>query len=165
MGRFWLAVKAFFRILRDKAFAAGVEDLLTGGKRKAAPETLPREAAQLLGILQRDGRLIDFLMESIDGYPDAQVGAMAKQIQKGCRKVLDDYITIEPVRTEEESSTVMVEKDFDPCAQRLIGNVVGDPPFTGLLRHHGWKAVSIRLPKPPAEGDPSIVAPAEIEIP
>lgn len=164
--RIILAIRIFFRTLFDKAIAAKVEELLNPSKKAAKKEDtrLPAEAAQLLTLFQRDGRLVDFLMESVDGFPDAQVGAIAKQLHRDCRKVLQDYITIEPVRAEEENARATVEAGFDPSAVRLTGQVVGDPPFTGHLRHHGWKAVAIKLPKLPHGADPAVIAPAEIEI-
>src|SRR5207253_6846543 len=35
-------------------------------------------AVQLLAILQREGRLLDFLQEDVDGYADAQIGAAVR---------------------------------------------------------------------------------------
>jgi hypothetical protein len=40
------------------------------------PEVKPEDGAlQLLGILQRDARILDFFMEDISPYSDEQVGA------------------------------------------------------------------------------------------
>ena len=67
----------------------------------------------MLGILQRDGRLLDFLSEDISGFSDADVGAAARLVHDGCKKVVSDYLELAPVRSEEEGDTVTVEAGFD----------------------------------------------------
>ena len=79
----------------------------------------------MLAVLQRDGRLVDFLEEEIDGYSDAQIGAAVRDIHRGCRKSLHDYLTIAPVIEAAEEERVTVPADFDPAAIRLVGNVNG----------------------------------------
>ena len=66
-------------------------------------------------------------------------------------------------QSEPEGSSVMLPPGFDPHAVRLSGNVMGSPPFSGVLRHHGWKAIEVRMPA--ASGDPTVIAPAEVELP
>lgn len=122
-------------------------------------------AVQLLAILQREGRLLDFLQEDVDGYSDAQIGAAVRDIHRGCKKALAEHMPMEPVLREAENAQVRVDPGFDPSRIRLVGNVVGEPPFTGALRHHGWRIAKVTLP-PPARGtDPTVVAPAEVELP
>jgi hypothetical protein len=121
-------------------------------------------AVSLLALLQREGRLVDFLREDISAYPDAQVGAAVRAIHASCRKVLDEHLALEPVRSEDEGARVLVERDFDASAIRLTGNVSGKPPFRGILRHRGWRTRRVELPADPLGQDPSIVAPAEVEI-
>ncbi len=121
-------------------------------------------AVALLALLQREGRLVDFLREDIAAYPDAQVGAAVRAIHASCRKVLDEHLALEPVRSEDEGARVLVERDFDASAIRLTGNVSGKPPFRGILRHRGWRTRRVELPADPLGQDPSIVAPAEVEI-
>ena len=121
-------------------------------------------AVSLLALLQREGRLVDFLREDIAAYPDAQVGAAVRAIHASCRKVLDEHLALEPVRSEDEGARVLVERDFDASAIRLTGNVSGKPPFRGILRHRGWRTRRVELPADPLGQDPSIVAPAEVEI-
>jgi hypothetical protein len=121
-------------------------------------------AVSLLALLQREGRLVDFLREDISAYPDAQVGAAVRAIHASCRKVLDEHLALEPVRSEEEGARVLVDREFDASAIRLTGNVSGKPPFRGVLRHRGWRTRRIELPADPLGQDPSIVAPAEVEI-
>ncbi len=122
-----------------------------------------RLALQLLALLQREGRLIDFCEEDLAGFPDAQIGAAARTVHEGCRKALRGAFTFASVRPEGEGDTVTVPQGFDPQTIRLTGNVTGSPPFTGVLRHHGWKVASVRMPA--ASGDPTVIAPAEVELP
>ncbi len=132
--------------------------------RAAKPEQPPEAAAvQLLAILQREGRLIDFLQEDIKAYDDAQIGAAVRAVHEGCRKVLAEHVTLAPVMDEAEGSTVTVEEGFDARAIRLAGHVEGDPPFTGALRHRGWRVAEIDLPELMQKKD-RIVAAAEVEV-
>jgi len=121
-------------------------------------------AVQLLAILQREGRLLDFLQEEVDGYSDAQIGAAVRDIHRGCKKALAEHMPLEPVLREKENAQVRVDVGFDPSRIRLVGNVVGEPPFTGALRHHGWRIAKVTLPTAPRGTDPSVVAPAEVEL-
>ena len=118
---------------------------------------------QVIALLQRDGRLLDFLEESLEGFTDAEIGAAARTVHEGCKKALDLYLTLEPVYREAEGASITVLAGFDPAAVRLTGNVVGAPPFKGSLRHHGWRAARAAFPPPPAH-DPTILAPAEVEL-
>jgi hypothetical protein len=158
LNRFWLSLQAFWRTLTDPGFAARVEPLFRPSS--TGPDL------RVLAVLQRDGRLIDFLEEDIDPYTDAQIGAAVRDIHRGCRKALHEYLTIEPVMNAAEEERVTVGSDFDPAAVRLIGNVDGSPPFQGVLKHHGWRARAVQLPALPAsKDDTSVLSPAEVEIP
>jgi hypothetical protein len=119
---------------------------------------------RLLALLQEEGRLVDFLSESVVAYSDAQIGAATRDIHAGCAKALRAAIDLAPVIDGEEDSEVTIEEGFDPAAIRLTGNVSGPPPFRGVLRHAGWRVAAVRLPER-AGVDPVIVAPAEVEIP
>jgi hypothetical protein len=153
-----LALRAFWLTLTDHAFAARVEPLFQA--EPTGPDL------RVLAVLQRDGRLIDFLQEDIDAYSDSQIGAAVRDIHRGCRKSLRDYLTIEPVLNAAEEAQVTVAPDYDPAAIRLIGNVNGSPPFQGVLKHHGWRVKEAHLPTLPAtRGDTSVLSPAEVEIP
>lgn len=128
------------------------------------PRSDPRPALQLLAVLQREGRLVDFIEEDLTGFPDAAVGAAARTVHAGCKRALEELFGLEPVLREPEGAQVTVERGFDPAAVRLTGNVVGEPPFRGALRHHGWRAREVKLP-PVADGkDASVLAPAEVEL-
>jgi hypothetical protein len=137
-------------------------------KKEAAPARPAadgtRGAVQLLAILQREGRLLDFLQEEIDAYSDAQIGAAVRDIHRGCKKALSEHAPLEPVLAGQENASVRVDAGFDPSRIRLVGNVVGEPPFTGTLRHHGWRTAKVVLPELTAQTDPTVVAPAEVEL-
>lgn len=133
--------------------------------REAPAGTSADTAVHLLALLQREGRLVDFLREDIGAYDDTQVGAAVRTIHASCRKVLTEHLNIEPVLDGTEGDRVAVPEDFDPSAVRLTGNVSGVAPFRGELRHAGWKAVSVTLPEQPIGQNPQIIAPAEVEIP
>ena len=122
----------------------------------------PAPALRLLARLQQEGRLIDFLEEDVAPYSDAQVGAAARTVHAGCRKVLKECVRIERVLSAEDGSEVDVEAGFDPAQIRLTGNVHGEPPFHGVLQHGGYRVAELTIPEVPAE--PTILAPAEVEI-
>ena len=127
--------------------------------------TAPHEAAlQLLGLLQRDARFIDFIEEDVKAYSDADIGAAARVVHEGCRKVLREHFSIQPLRTENEGSRITLPAGFDAAAARVTGNVVGKAPFTGTLSHRGWRATDTRLPKLAAGHDAAILAQAEVEL-
>jgi hypothetical protein len=141
--------------------------------RTAEPLVLPRtegaesvdRAVQMLALLQRDGRLVDFLAEDVATYPDTQLGAAVRSVHESCRQVLERYLKLEPVIASEEDQPVTVAAGFDPASIKLIGNVTGKPPLRGLLRHRGWRATQVNLPSLPEGTGRSVVAPAEVEIP
>jgi len=133
--------------------------------KKADPGAAQRDGAlALLALLQRDGRLIDFLREPLEGFSDADIGAAARDVHRGCKKVLDQVFTLEPVMPGEDDAKVTVPKGFDPAEVRIIGEAKGEPPFTGALRHHGWRAERAQLPSLADGLDRTIVAPAEVEV-
>jgi hypothetical protein len=121
-------------------------------------------ALRLLALLQQEGRLVDFLEEDIAAYGDAQVGAAVRDIHARCRAALRERMKIERIYAEEDGETVEIPPGFDPALVRLTGNVHGEPPFRGTLQHAGWRAKEVNLPVSEAI-DPSILAPAEVEIP
>ena len=106
----------------------------------------------------------DFLQEDIALYSDAQIGAAVRTVHSGCKKVLEEIFEIESIQKQDEGSSVTIEKDFDPSVVKLSGHVVGDPPFTGVLKHHGWRAEKSNFPEIPKGKDPTVIAPAEVEI-
>lgn len=132
-------------------------------KELVVPE-FDSKAAQTLALLQKKGRLIDFLQEDIGAYKDDQIGHAVRAIHSGCREAIAEYIKIEPVRPEAEGAEVTVETGFDPSSIRLTGNVAGQPPFRGVLRHSGWRVVKTSMPEISEGQDTGVVEPAEVEI-
>ena len=135
-----------------------------------APVAEPRppdydRAIQMLALLQREGRLIDFFAEDVTPYPDAQLGAAVRSVHQSCRQALEHYVKLEPIISSEEDRPVTVQAGFDPAAINVIGNVTGKPPLRGLLRHRGWRATQVNLPSLPEGEGRTVVAPAEVEIP
>ena len=132
---------------------------------KVPPPPSEASAIQILSILQRKGRLIDFLQEDLSAYQDAQIGAAVRQIHQDTKVALAEYVTLEPIYQEAEGSTITVAPGFDANAVRLTGNITGDPPFKGALRHRGWRVAQVDLPKQtPAQQKERIVAAAEVEV-
>ncbi|MDQ3249283.1 MAG: DUF2760 domain-containing protein [Chloroflexota bacterium] len=129
-----------------------------------APPPSHAPAVQMLAILQRQGRLIDFLQEDLALYEDAQIGAAVRSIHEGCKQALGEHVQLEPVFSEPEGSTVTVQPGFDTQAVRLIGDVTGNPPFRGELRHRGWRVAKINLPERMNQDKAMIVAAAEVEV-
>ena len=167
MNKLVIAFNCFFKILFNRIFYENVKNLIMSDKAKELEDRGDKEqfkATRILTILQRDARFIDFLKENLDTATDEQIGAVARNIHKDCKKALDSYLTIEEVIKKEEGSNITVEKGFDPSVISLTGNVSGDPPFCGTLRHHGWKVKEIKLAPLPKSIDQSIIQPAEVEL-
>ena len=170
-SRLALAIGSLFRILGDGTYAARVARLdAPAAPPPPAPAPPPPKppstdaALQLLGLLQREARLIDFCEEDLAGHADADIGAAARLVHDGCRKLLREHFTIAPVRNEAEGSRVTLPAGFDAAALRLTGNVVGAGPYTGTLSHRGWRVTETRLPKLSAGHQAAVLAPAEIEL-
>jgi hypothetical protein len=186
MHRIYLAFLCFFRVLFGRPLPGELIPLPAPAAPPPEPAKLPAPAPapapaapkkaepkkadvtpgalQLLALLQREGRLVDFLSESIDDYDDAAIGAAVRDIHKGCKKVLVEHFGVVPVMDADENEAVTVDAGFDPARIRLVGNVAGAGPFKGTLRHHGWRAAKIALPTLNEGVDATIVAPAEVEL-
>lgn len=177
-SRLQLAFSCFWRALSDPTFSqrlaladspAAVPTtvpvaVVAAPPRELAPEQAHASALALLGLLQREGRLIDFLQEDVSAFADADIGAAARVVHAGARKVLADYLTLEPVRQEAEGASVQVPVGFDAKRIRLTGNLAGQPPFRGTLKHAGWMVSAVRLPAVSDALDARILAPAEVEL-
>ena len=187
LSRIAIAIGSFFAILGNARLASDITRL-RGGEVLAAdvPPVPPKEvrievlvekivekvvekrvdtsAQQLLGLLQREARFVDFVQEDVVGYTDAEVGAAARVVHEGCRKVLGAHFSIAPVRSEPEGSRVTLAAGFDATAVRLTGNVVGQAPFTGTLGHRGWRVTEARLPQLTDDKAAAILAQAEVEL-
>jgi hypothetical protein len=186
VSRFTLAFACFFRLLVGKKLPPDAARFLPEEAKQLPPPPPPDEkkeeprkddkpkvaagqhqrdgALALLALLQREGRLVDFLREPLDGFSDSDIGAAARDVHRGCRKVLEQHLSLEPVMPGEEEAKVSVPKGFDPAEIRLVGEAKGEPPFKGTLRHHGWRVVEAKLPSLAEGVDRNVIAPAEVEI-
>jgi hypothetical protein len=165
-GRIGLAYRAFRRATADPTMAAKIEELLKATQAKPTGPPKPSGAPlRMLALLQREGRLLDFLLEDIKAYSDEQVGAAVRDIHRQCQAALTEHLALEPVLPKEEGADIEVPPGFNPAAIRLTGNVTGQPPFKGKLQHHGWRVREIKLAAPPEGQDEFILMPAEVELP
>lgn len=182
--RLWFAWLCLFRVLFDGRFAMRLWGAREAPALPAATATessardVPALAAasgslatdgmgralQLLSLLQREGRLVDFLQQDIGSYSDADVGIAARVVHEGCRRALFAHATVEPVRAETEGARVTLSAGFDADTVKLVGEVKGEPPYAGVLRHRGWRAARIELPQTVGAHDQRILAPAEVEL-
>jgi len=170
LGRIFLAIRSFFSILFSGSLPDDALTQLGLTRRSAAkPQSAPATvrvsdgALQILSILQRDSRLVDFIMEDIAGYSDDQVGAAVRGLHDQARESLSRYVKLDPVIDGVEG-TFTKPAVADPAAVKFIGNVPAGKPSGGLLRHKGWRAAKVDLPALNPKQDAAIIAPAEIEI-
>ena len=172
--RIWFAWICFFRVLFDGEFAARAfrarDPNDVDSEEPKLPDPNVDEAAlarngalQLLGLLQREGRLVDFIQQDIATFDDADVAAAARVVHDGCRRAVGSHADIQPVRAEEEGTSITLEK-VDADAIKLTGNVSGSAPYSGTLRHRGWRAADLSLPRAMEGHDLTILAPAEVEL-
>jgi uncharacterized protein DUF2760 len=174
LNRILLAFRCFFNLLfHGELSAETLSALRLTRSAPAAPVAAPKPAApvartsdgalQILGILQRDSRLIDFLMEDISGYADDQIGAAVRELHDQCRDSVARYVTLQPVIDGVEGTFAQAPSS-DPNLVKFVGNVPAKPPSGGMLRHKGWRAARVDLPALASRQDPAVIAPAEIEI-
>jgi hypothetical protein len=170
--RLTFAFKAFFAVLfhgripDDVAITLGEatpRESVVVPVTVAAPTNAEPTAAQMLAVLQRDGRLIDFLMEDIAPYSDVQIGAAVRNVHAGCRDAVRRYLTLEPVLGSEEGARITIEAGTNAARVKVLGNVAGQPPFHGVVRHRGWMLNRTELPTLPSNA-PYVIAPAEVEV-
>ncbi len=174
MNRIALAFRSFFALLFSGSLSDDLLRDLGLIRREAVPAPKPVAppppvvrtsdgALQMIAILQRDSRLVDFLMEDISGYADDQIGAAVRELHDQCRDSLARYVKLEPVIDGVEG-TYAKSPSKDPNLVKFVGNVPAKPPEGGTLRHKGWRAAKVDLPALGAKQDAAVVAPAEIEI-
>jgi hypothetical protein len=166
----WIVLRSMAKRLYVEAPAAAPGKKKTTAASSAEEQKSKKIRQQrlylhLLAVLQRQGRLVDFLFEDLDAYEDAQIGAAVRGIHENCRKVVSKNLSLTAVIDGAEGEEVTIEEGFDPAAVKLTGNVTGEPPFKGILRHKGWRAASIELPVLSDAQDAAVIAPAEVEIP
>ena len=157
-----------FKILGDAVLARKVLNLgepVAPLKVVAVPaEKLHAPGLFVLGTLQQEGRLIDFLQQDVAAFSDEEVASAARVVHGGCRKALDQLAVFAPVLKEGEGDKVTVPSGFDARKIRLTGNVTGQPPYTGTLKHHGWVVQDLRFPTLNDSIDYRVLAPAEVEL-
>jgi hypothetical protein len=148
----------------EKRVEVPVEKLVEKVVEKTVQLPTETAALQLLGLLQREARFVDFVQEDVAPYTDAEIGAAARVVHEGCRKVLREHFALAPVRTEAEGSRITLQAGFDAAAVRLTGNVVGEAPFTGTLGHRGWQVTEVKLPQLTDTAAAKVLAQAEVEL-
>jgi hypothetical protein len=166
LSRILLAFRAFFAILFGRPLPKEIKPAAPSPKTptKAEPQPPnPAHALQLLAILQRDSRLLDFLMEDIASFEDDQIGAAVRSLHDQARDSLARYLSLQPVIDGVEGAYTR-PATADPAAVKFIGNVPATKPEGGTLRHKGWRCAKVDLPALNPKQDASIIAPAEIEI-
>jgi hypothetical protein len=162
-------LKMAWRVLIDARFAEEVDEglkqfALARAKTSDPPERVHASGLMLLAALQREGRLVDFLQQETAGFSDEQIGAAARVVHGGCHKALQQFFEIAPAVKGDEGAPMSVPAGFDSERIRLTGNVSGQPPFKGVLKHHGWLATQVRMPSISQTLDPRVIAPAEVEL-
>jgi uncharacterized protein DUF2760 len=176
LSRIWLSWVTSFRILFDGQFAARVRLLreavaqpelsdpasLREVVQEPAKSVSANAALQLLSLLQREGRFVDFVQQELSAFSDADIGAAARVVHEGCRRALGSHARVVSVRSEAEGTSLTLERASEDV--KLVGNVAGSAPFRGVLRHRGWRIEELRLPTLVGAHDPALVAPAELEL-
>lgn len=171
MGNFFKACSAFWQVLLGKAATEApkaAEPVIiaeTEKDKEAEKETaFENGAVYALTLLQREGRLVDFLTENIDAYDNAKIGAAVRQIHAGCAKVLKERFHVAPVFDAREGGQLEVPEGFDPSEVRLTGNAPDSPPYKGVLRHKGWAVKTVDFPTRSGKINPKIICPAEVNF-
>lgn len=127
-------------------------------------ETSTDSALQLLALLQKEGRLVDFINEDVNAFSDEQVASAARVVHQGVKKCLSDHVTFEAISQAMEGESTQIPQDFNRNEIRLTGNIASNGPFNGVLVHKGWKATSVNLPSVVDGTDLSVIMPAEVEL-
>lgn len=183
MQRILIAIRAFFAAIFSAEASRRIQQALSGtvaeavaeaearplpkspAKPPAEPKAVRSDAIALLAALQREARFVDFVMEPLDEYSDAQVGAAARDVHRQCRVVIERLFALRPVLEQSEGQPVEVPPGFDPSKYRLTGQVSGNAPFRGRLVHHGWTAARCEVPSWSGSKEAAlVVAPAEVEV-
>jgi Domain of unknown function (DUF2760) len=156
------------KVKQDPAFAAKLQAILAGAEIKPIEPLKPIKPdgtpLRMLALLQAEARLVDFLMEDLGGAADAQIGQAVREIHKKAQSALRQHAAIEPVLAGAEGDAVTVPAGFDPSAIRVVGNVTGEPPFSGSINHPGWRVKELKLAAPPEGADEFVLQPAEVQL-
>jgi hypothetical protein len=130
----------------------------------AAPPKPTADAIRFLALLQSEARFFDFLMEDLSNIDDPTVGKAVKEIHKKTKATIEQHLVLEQILPQLEGSSVTVPVGFDPSRIRVLGNVTGQPPFTGTLNHPGWRVREIKLAPPATGTDVFVIQPAEVQV-
>lgn len=152
----------------DPVFAAKLQALRGGAELKPAEPPKPQKPSgaplRMLALLQAESRLVDFLLENIQGATDEQIGQAVREVHKKAQAALKQHLVLEPIVPGNEDEQVTVPKGFDPSAIRVVGNVTGEPPFQGAIQHPGWRVKEMKLAAPAEGADEFVLQPAEVQI-
>jgi hypothetical protein len=169
LGRAFEGIALAGRAHQDPAFAAKLQAVQAGAELKPVEPPKPPKPSgaplRMLALLQAESRLVDFLLEDIQGATDEQIGQAVREIHKKAQAALKQHAVIEPVLGGNEGDTTTVPKGFDASAVRVVGNVTGEPPFTGAINHPGWRVKELKLATPAEGADEFVLQPAEVQIP
>ncbi|MGL4419596.1 MAG: DUF2760 domain-containing protein, partial [Gemmataceae bacterium] len=185
LGRANWGLRVAGRATFDPNFAAKVNELMglptstmpvPAASMTPSPAVAPRGGivaaakpslgpVRILAVLQAESRFVDFLLEDISPFPDAQVGQAVREIHRKAQAVLKQHLVMEPVVGASEGETTTIPKGFDASAIRVLGNVTGTPPYTGQVQHPGWRVREVKLQPLPAGQDENVLQPAEIQLP
>lgn len=139
-------------------------------EKKKRPQAIDAEIVNLLSLFQEKGRLVDFLMDDITPYGDAQVGAAARVVHQGCSSVLKEYFSVQPVHQGKEGEKMTLGSGVDRRLYRLVGRVSGEATQSGTVLHRGWKTLEMRVPRVTRDeveeesNSARIIAPATVEV-
>lgn len=160
--RLLIAIKAFFMVLKDPV---KFEKFLKAKDDEEKPQqSSDYSHLRLLSLMQESSRLVDFLKEDISSFDDSQIGAAVRKIHDESSKCLEEFVTIRPVMEENEGSKITVPQGYDSTKIKVVGKVLGQPPYAGVLVHKGWKAHKRSLPKKVGIQLAEVICPAEVEV-
>ena len=160
----WLIVRSSIRRRPAPASEGKIEVVKQGSETEKQDLAERRMFLHLFSMMQREGRLMDFLAEDLTQYEDSQIGTAVRAIHAGCLRIVQEYLDPQPVLIQAEGENVLIDGDFDPGAIKLTGKVVGEPPFEGILRHKGWQVGKLKLPTLSGRQNAKIITPAEVEL-
>lgn len=169
IGSLFLAIVVLALAIANPALpeppVTAVAEAVKPAPQPEQPKTIPHaEAVMLLGVLQEKGRFVDFLMEDLTPYSDADVGSVARTVHQGCKAAMNEHFQVEPVRPEGEGATLTLPAGYPADEIRLSGNLGGNAPFTGTIVHKGWKAKEVKLPRVLHSDHLPVIAPAQVEV-
>ncbi len=180
-----LAFRAFFAVLSRRESAERVRAVLTPHAPKpqeslptpikslektspTAPKPLespPKrsEALTLLSALQREARLIDLVMEPLEGLEDAAIGAAVREVFRDSQKTLNRMFALQPLADEEDGDPIDLPASPSPAMYRLVGSATS--ATRGTVTHRGWRATKCEVPKwTGATSESNVIAPVEVEV-